>query len=59
MPNISQSHICFVRMSAMSRSFDIVAESPASVEQVHAAFGQEDYWPARVAAGDDNMRHIG
>ena len=46
-------------MSAMSRSFDIVAESPASVEQVHAAFGQEDYWPARVAAGDDNMRHIG
>jgi uncharacterized protein DUF2505 len=41
-------------MSAMSRSFDIFTESPASVEQVHAAFGREDYWLARIAAGDDN-----
>jgi hypothetical protein len=39
-------------MSAMSRSFDILTESPASVEQVHAAFGREDYWLARIAAGD-------
>ena len=36
----------------MSRSFDIVTESPASVEQIHAAFGREDYWLARIAAGD-------
>ena len=36
----------------MSRSFDILTESPASVEQIHAAFGREDYWLARCAAGD-------
>lgn len=35
----------------MSRSFDILTESPASVEQIHAAFGREDYWLARIAAG--------
>ena len=34
----------------MSRSFDISTESPASVEQIHAAFGREDYWLARLAA---------
>jgi hypothetical protein len=36
----------------MSRSFEISTESPASVEQIHAAFGSEDYWLARLAAGD-------
>ena len=36
----------------MSRSFEISTESPASVEQIHAAFGREDYWLARLAAGD-------
>ena len=36
----------------MSRSFDVLTESPASVEQIHAAFGREDYWLARIAAGD-------
>jgi hypothetical protein len=36
----------------MSRSFDILIESPASVEQVHAAFSREDYWLARHAAFD-------
>jgi hypothetical protein len=36
-------------MSAMARSFDIVTESPASVEQIHSAFGREDYWRARLA----------
>jgi hypothetical protein len=36
----------------MPRSFDILTESSASVEQVHAAFGREDYWLARIAAGD-------
>ncbi|MEB3982592.1 DUF2505 domain-containing protein [Mycobacterium sp. 663a-19] len=32
----------------MARSFDIVTASPASVEQIHAAFGREDYWLARL-----------
>ena len=36
----------------MSRSFEISTESPASVEQIHAAFGREDYWLALHAAGD-------
>ena len=36
----------------MSRSFDIVIDSAASVEQVHAAFSREDYWLARLAAFD-------
>ncbi|MGH3564250.1 MAG: DUF2505 domain-containing protein, partial [Mycobacterium sp.] len=36
----------------MPRSFDILTESPTSVEQVHAAFGREDYWLARHAAFD-------
>jgi hypothetical protein len=36
----------------MPRSFDILTESPASVEQVHAAFSREDYWLARQAAFD-------
>jgi hypothetical protein len=34
----------------MPRSFDILTESPASVEQIHAAFGNENYWRARIAA---------
>lgn len=33
----------------MTRTIDILAESLASVEQVSAAFGREDYWLARVA----------
>jgi hypothetical protein len=36
----------------MSHSFDILTESSASVEQVHAAFSREDYWLARHAAFD-------
>jgi hypothetical protein len=36
----------------MPRSFEVSVESPASVEQVHAAFGREDYWLARFAAFD-------
>lgn len=32
----------------MARSFDILTESPASVEQIHAAFSREDYWLARL-----------
>jgi Protein of unknown function (DUF2505) len=34
----------------MPRSFDMSFESPASVEQIHSAFGEEDYWLARIAA---------
>ncbi|OYN75026.1 DUF2505 domain-containing protein [Mycolicibacterium sphagni] len=33
----------------MSRSFEIVTESAASVDQIHAAFVREDYWRDRVA----------
>lgn len=33
----------------MSRSINVSTESPASVEQIHAAFGREDYWLARIA----------
>lgn len=35
----------------MSRSIDVLAESPTAVEQIYAAFGREDYWRARIAAG--------
>jgi Protein of unknown function (DUF2505) len=33
----------------MPRSFDVSADSPATVEQVHSAFSDEDYWLARIA----------
>ncbi|MDG4666778.1 DUF2505 domain-containing protein [Mycobacterium sp. 236(2023)] len=33
-------------------SFNGSAESGASVEEIHAAFGREDYWLARLAAGE-------
>jgi hypothetical protein len=32
----------------MSRSFDVSVDSPVSVEQVHTAFSDEDYWLARL-----------
>jgi len=34
----------------MPRSVDFSLESSASVEQIHSAFSEEDYWLARVAA---------
>jgi Protein of unknown function (DUF2505) len=34
------------------RSFDVLLGSPASVEQVHAAFTSEEYWRARHAIFD-------
>ena len=37
----------------MSRSFDVSTESSASVEQIHAAFGREDYWLARIDGPGD------
>src|SRR6185312_5134952 len=39
-------------MVVMPRSFEIVIESPASVEEIHEALGTEEYWLARVALGD-------
>jgi Protein of unknown function (DUF2505) len=33
----------------MPRSFDMAAEYEGSVEQVHQAFGDEQYWQARLA----------
>jgi hypothetical protein len=33
----------------MSRSVDVTVESPASVEQILSAFGDEAYWQARLA----------
>lgn len=33
----------------MPRSFDMAAEYDGSVEQVHRAFGDENYWLARLA----------
>jgi hypothetical protein len=34
----------------MPRSFEVSVDSLASVEQVHGAFGEEDYWSSRFAA---------
>lgn len=33
----------------MPHSFDVVAETPVSVQLIHAAFGREDYWHDRLA----------
>jgi hypothetical protein len=38
----------------MPRSFDASVDSPASVEQVHAAFSAADYWLARIATQSGN-----
>jgi hypothetical protein len=34
----------------MPRSFDVLVDSPVSVEQVHTAFSGEEYWLARLGA---------
>jgi hypothetical protein len=34
----------------MPRSFDVLVDSPVSVDQVHTAFSGEEYWLARLAA---------
>jgi hypothetical protein len=34
----------------MPHPFEVSFESPASVEQVHSAFSNEDYWLARIEA---------
>ncbi len=38
----------------MPRSFDVSFDSTASVEQIHAALGDEDYWRARLEAFGGN-----
>jgi hypothetical protein len=35
----------------MPRSFDVLTESSASIDQIFAAFSREDYWLARIAGG--------
>jgi hypothetical protein len=40
-------------MAGMPHTFDGCGESPASVEQIHTAFGREDYWLARLAVDAD------
>ena len=37
----------------MAHSFDGSTDSPASVEQIHAAMSREDYWLARLASDAD------
>ena len=37
----------------MAHSFDGSTDSPASVEQIHAAMSREDYWLARIASDAD------
>src|SRR5438876_10278309 len=37
-------------VAAVPRSVDFSLESSASVEQIHSAFSDEDYWLARLAA---------
>jgi hypothetical protein len=43
----------------MPRSFDVSVESPVSVEQVLSAFGEEDYWRARLAAFSNGTATLG
>ncbi len=43
-------------MAVMPRSFDGLTESPASVEQILAAYGREDYWWDRLAIGGATAR---
>ncbi|GJF18011.1 hypothetical protein NGTWS1803_06520 [Mycolicibacterium cyprinidarum] len=41
---------------AVPRSFDVTTETSATVAAVHSAFGDRDYWLARLAAyGGDSM----
>ncbi len=37
----------------MPRSFDVSVDSPASVERILGAFGEAEYWAARLTAFDD------
>jgi Protein of unknown function (DUF2505) len=43
-------------VAAVPRSFDFSIESPASVEQIHSACAEKDYWLARQEASDGVAR---
>jgi hypothetical protein len=43
----------------MPRSSDLSVESPVGVEQVLSAFGDEDYWRARLAAFGNGAATLG
>jgi Protein of unknown function (DUF2505) len=43
----------------MPRSFDVSIESPLSVERIHSAFGNQDYWRARLAAFSGGTAALG
>jgi Protein of unknown function (DUF2505) len=46
----------FASWVAVPRSFDVSTDTPASVEEIHSAFSDEQYWLARLAAyGGDTM----
>lgn len=45
----------------MPRPFDVSTDSPASVEQIHRAFGDETYWQARITqfgGGTTTLDHL-
>ena len=45
----------------MPRPFDVTTDSPASVDQIHLAFGSEAYWHARIAefgSGATTLDHL-
>ena len=48
-----------VAWPAMPRSFDMAADYDGSVEQVHSAFGDEQYWLARLADSGADERDAG
>jgi hypothetical protein len=39
----------------MPRTFELQVESPSSVQQFRSAFGDEEYWQARLAAMDNGQ----
>lgn len=39
----------------MPRSMNLMADSPASVEQFHSAFSDEEYWRDRMAVNDSGV----
>ena len=43
----------------MPRSFDVSVESTASVDQILSAFGDQDYWRARLAAFSNGTATLG
>jgi Protein of unknown function (DUF2505) len=42
----------------MPRSFDLSVDSPASVEEILSAFGDQQYWKSRLAAFDNGTAKL-